>query len=207
MIDIKRSIIIEEGTSVIISHIEQSEDQWVNTEALVGRATKQFASDISLESYRQLQVIPEIEVSNGYNVHNVISGEDYLVVSKYLEVIYNEASAVVIRAVVCNSKLYVGRMNETADRFGNITKKFEDVYSEIPVYIEKDGSKVTKGDPGEYMDTEYTVFAPEIDITDKDRIYILERGKKVPFKLKGKDYSTFQGLVELKLETETRRDV
>lgn len=203
MIETKRAIILEEGTFVSVhNHLNPMEDY--ETTALVGKSTKQFFSEVSLESHRQLQFIPEDIVENGYTVKNLITEDTYIIVAKYPEIIYNQKCATVTRAIVCNSKLHLSRLVETADKYGNIIKKFDYVYSGLDIYAEAIDSKVIAAKPGEFNEVRYTVFAPDIEVEITDRIEIEVRGKKVPFKLTGKDYTTFEGLTLLDLVSETR---
>lgn len=216
MINTKRSIILEEGTKVSTYNVleepnigddgELVEVEPEETIALVGKSTKQFFSEVSLESHRQLQFVPEVKIDNGYNVKNLITDETYIIVAKYPEIIYNEKCATVTRAILCNAKIYISRLVETADRFGNITKEFKDIYPELDVHVEILDSKLITANPGQYTEAKYKVFSPGVDVFDTDRIEILERGKRVPFKLTGRDYTTFKGLTVMELISETRRD-
>lgn len=205
MIETKRAIILEEGTNVRVFNPLNTELTY-ETIALVGKSTKQFFSEVSLESHRQLQFIPEDSIGNGYNVENLITGDEYIIVANYPEVIYNEICATVTRAIVCNTKMYVIRLVEDADRFGNITKKPKEVYSGLSVYAEAVDSKVIDTDPGKFLEVKYNIFAPNIDVEITDRVELLIKGERVQFKLTGKDYTTYRGLTLLNLTSETRRD-
>ena len=202
----KKAIILEEGTRVTIRNPLNSDEPKITT-ALVGKSTKQFFSEVSLESHRQIQFIPEDVVKNGYVVGNLVTGDTYIIVANYPEVIYNEICATITRAIVCNSKIFVGRLVETADKFGNRKREFQDVYSNIDIYAEAIDSKVVSAKPGEFEEVRYKVFSPSIQLEITDRIEILINGERVPFKLTGKDYTTFRGLTVLDITSDTRRDV
>lgn len=204
MKDVKESIILEEGTSVKVSN--PLGNQSYETTALVGKATRQFFSEVSLESHRQLQFISGLDIQNGFTVYNLVTGDTYIIVANYPEVIYNELCAIITRAIVCNSKIYVGRLVEEADRFGNIEKEFKYIYSDVDIYLEAVDSKIISALPGEFEEVKYKVFAPDIKLEVTDRVEVLVDGSRIPFKLLGRDYTTFKGLTVLNLISETRRD-
>lgn len=202
MIDTKREIILEEGIPV---KVYDKEDLLCETVALVGKATKQFASEVSLESHRQGQFLPEVEIRNGLTIKNEIAGEDYLIIANYTEVIDRQLCATITRMVVCNSKMTVRRMVEEADDRGKITKSFKEIYSNLSVYVEPIDSDIKQLEPGKAPIFIYKVYAPNILLDIEDQILIDVNGVKTPFKLTGYDYLTFPGLTILGIITETRR--
>lgn len=203
MIETKREIISEEGVPVEI--FNKSMDLIDETIALIGKATRQFFSEVSLKSHRQGQFFPEINIKNGLIVKNGVTDEDYIIVANYPEVIEQQMCATITRMIVCNSKLTIKRMVETADRFGNIKREFEEVYSNLSVYAEHIESEVTQKDPGKSPKDRYKIFAPDIEIGIEDQIQIEVGGKEVSFKLMGYDLLSFKGLTILEVVSETRR--
>lgn len=203
MIEIKREIILEEGVPVSI--FDREMESLGDTTALIGKATKQFASEISLESHRQGQFLPEIELKNGLVVRNNVTNEDYIVVASYPEVIERQLCATIARMIVCNSKMTVGRLVEDADDRGKITREFREIYSNLSIYAEPLESEVRQTDPGKAPKSRYKIYAPSIELDIEDQIQIDVGGVMMPFKLIGYDYLTFRGLTLLEVVTETRR--
>lgn len=203
MIETKREIILEEGVPVEI--FDKDMDLLNETIALIGKATRQFFSEISLESHRQGQFFPELDIRNGLIVRNGITNENYIVVANYPEVVEQQMCTTITRMIVCNSKLTVKRMVETADRFGNIKREFEEVYSDLSIYAETLESEVVQKDPGKALEVRYKIFAPGIEIKVEDQIQINVGGKEILFKLMGYDPLSFEGLTLLEVVSETRR--
>ncbi|NMA86024.1 MAG: hypothetical protein GX968_01725 [Tissierellia bacterium] len=203
MVETKREIILEEGIPVEV--FDKDMNLLEDTIALVGKATRQFFSEISLESHRQGQFFPELNIGNGLIVRNGVTDEDYIVVANYPEVIDRQMCTTIARMIVCNSKLTIKRMVETADRFGNIKREFKEVYKDLSIYAETLESKVTQKDPGKIMEVSYKIFAPGIEIETEDQIQIVVGGKEIPFKLTGYDPLTFGGLTLIEVVSETRR--
>ncbi len=203
VIEVKREIILEEGVPVEIYDAEMN--LLDETTALIGKATRQFFSEISLESHRQGQFLPELSVVNGLIVKNKVTEEEYIVVANYPEVIEQQKSATITRMIVCNSKLNVSRLVEDADRFGNIKREFKEIYSNLSVYIERIDSIVKQTDPGKVLNVTYKIYAPNIILDIEDQIQIDVGIGMQPLKLMGYDYTTFKGLTIIDAVTETRR--
>ena len=203
MIEIKRDIIQEEGVPVSI--LNKDMDLIEDTVALIGRATKQFVGEISLESHRQGQFLPELDIRNGLIVRNEIANEDYIIVANYPEILERQKCVTIARMLVCNSKMTVRRLVEDADIHGNIKREFKDIYKDLSIYAETLESKVTQKDPGKIMEVSYKIFAPGIEIETEDQIQIVVGGKEIPFKLTGYDPLTFGGLTLIEVVSETRR--
>ena len=202
MIETKREIILEEGVPVTIY---DKGEELKETIALIGKATRQFASEISLESHRQGQFLPTTEIRNGLIVKNKIAGEDYIVVANYPEVIDSQLCTIIARMIVCNSKMTVGRLVEDADHRGKIIREFKEIYSNLSIYAEPLESEVRQMDPGKAPKSRYKIYAPSIELDIEDQIQIDVGGMMMPFKLIGYDYLTFKGLTLLEVVTETRR--
>lgn len=203
MIEIKREIIQEEGIPVSI--LDKDTVLVEETMALIGKATRQFASEVSLESHRQGQFLPEVGVKNGLIVRNKVVDEDYIVVANYPEIIDQQLCTTIARMIVCNSKMTIGRLVEDADDRGKITRTFEEVYKDISIYAEPLDSEVKQVEPGKAPKARYKIYAPSISLDIEDQIQIDVGGVMMPFKLTGYDYLTFKGLTILEAVTETRR--
>jgi len=204
MIEIKREIIQEEGVPVSIFDKDMGFVE--DTIALIGKATKQFASEISLESHRQGQFLPEVGVRNGLIIRNKVTNEDYIVIANYPEVIEQQVCTIITRMIVCNSKIRVGRLIEDADERGKITKGFKELYTNLSVYAEPLDSEVKQADPGKVPKSSYRIYAPDITVDIEDQILVDIGGQMMPFKLVGYDYLSFKGLTILDVTTETRRE-
>lgn len=202
MIETKREIILEEGVPVSVF---DKENKLFDTTALIGKATRQFFSEISLESHRQGQFLPQLDIHNGLIVKNRIIDSDYIIVASYPEIIDQQKCTIITRMIVCNSKITVGRQIEIADDFGNIKKGFENVCKDLSVYAEPIDSSVKQVDPGKLYEVEYKIFAPNIQLGIEDRLEIDVGGKMKPFKITGYDYLTFKGLTVIDVVTDTRR--
>jgi len=203
MIEVKREIILEEGVPVSVHDgdgilVEE-------TRALIGKATRQFASEVSLESHRQGQFLPDIGLTNGLIVRNKVVNEDYIVVANYPEIIDQQLCTTIARMIVCNSKMTIGRLVEDADDRGKITRTFNEVYKDLSIYAEPLDSEVKQAEPGKAPKTWYKIYAPSISLDIEDQIQIDVGGVMMPFKLIGYDYLTFKGLTLLEVVTETRR--
>jgi hypothetical protein len=203
MIEIKREIILEEG--VPVSVYERDTKLVEETMALIGKATRQFASEISLESHRQGQFLPEVGIRNGLIIKNKVVDEDYIVVANYPEVIDQQLCTTIARMIVCNSKMTIGRLVEDADHRGKIIREFKEIYSNLSIYAEPLESEVRQMDPGKAPKSRYKIYAPSISLDIEDQIQIDVGGVMMPFKLTGYDYLTFKGLTLLEVVTETRR--
>ena len=203
MIEIKREIILEEGVPVSI--LDKDTVLVEETIVLIGKATRQFASEVSLESHRQGQFLPDIGLTNGLIVRNKVVNEDYIVVANYPEIIDRQLCTIIARMIVCNSKMTIGRLVEDADDRGKITREFREIYSNLSIYAEPLESEVRQTEPGKAPKSRYKIYAPSIELDIEDQIQIDVGGVMMPFKLIGYDYLTFRGLTLLEVVTETRR--
>ena len=170
MIEVKREIIQEEGIPVEV--YDKDMNLLIETTALIGKATRQFFSEISLESHRQGQFFPELNIKNGLIVRNKITAEDYIIVANYPEVIEQQKCTIITRMIVCNSKLTVKRLVEDADKFGNIRREFKEIYKDLSIYVEPVANTVTQTDPGKFPETQYKLFAPNITLDIEDQVAV-----------------------------------
>lgn len=203
MKDVKRQIILDEGTPVEL--IDSTGAVVETTKALVGRATKTSQAEISLEAHRQGQFIPEVSVSNGHLVRNIPTDTYYLILASLDEVAQGEKIATITRMVECNSALTLERIEETADDNGNIKKATVTVADNLRVYVESGRAVLEQKMPGLQPDVEYRVYAPLLDVKLLDKISLLINGKSVPFKVDATDYISFEGVVIIDVRTETRK--
>lgn len=202
MIETKRGIILEEGVPVSVF---DKEEKLFDTTALIGKATRQFFSEISLESHRQGQFLPQLDIHNGLIIKNKVIDNDYIIVASYPEVINQQKCTTITRMIVCNSKITIGRQTEIADDFGNIKKGFKSVCKDLSVYVETIDSEVKQVDPGKLHEVEYKIFAPNIPLEIEDRLEIDVGGEMRPFKITGYNYLMFKGLTVIDAVTDTRR--
>lgn len=202
MIETKREIILEEGVPVSVF---DKENKLFDTTALIGKATRQFFSEISLESHRQGQFLPQLDIHDGLIVKNRVIDSDYIIVASYPEIIDQQKCTTITRMIVCNSKMTVGRLVEYADHRGKITREFKEIYSNLSIYAELLESEVRQMDPGKAPKSRYKIYAPSIELNIEDQIHIDVGGVMMPFKLMGYDYLIFPGLTVLEVVTETRR--
>ncbi|SNS22147.1 hypothetical protein SAMN05446037_100688 [Anaerovirgula multivorans] len=202
MLETKREIIEDEGLPVTV--FDGRNNELFSTTALVGKATRQFFSEISLESHRQGQFFPELQVKNGMIVRNNVTSEHYLVMANYPEVIEGALATTITRMISCNSKLKVFTIFESADTKGNITRSPVDKYSDIKVYIEFIGGGLEQKKHGQHYEMIYKVHAPYLELGNTDRLSIEINGSYKEFKLLSIDTTTFLGTSHITVSTETR---
>lgn len=203
MIEEKRAIIEEEGLPVTV--YDPHNDIEFQTTALLGKATRQFFSEISLESHRQAQFLPELPIKNGLTVVNNITNEKYLIVASYNEIIDSMKCSTVVRMILCNTVMSVFTMTEDADERGNIKKVPMIKYSDVNVYAEALGGDLKEKSPGIQYESKFKVYSPNIKIDYTDSIALMLDGENVLFKLTGKDTLTFKGVAMIDIVSETRR--
>ena len=202
MIEVKRELILEEGVPVSVF----DRGEWLfDTTALIGKATRQFFNEISLESHRQGQFLPELDIHNGLIIKNNVTLDDYIIIASYPEVIEQQKCATIARMIVCNSKITVKQLVEDADKYGNIKRRFEPVWENVSVYAEPLDSEVKQTDPGKFYMISYKIYAPSMTLSIEDQIELEVNNKKVSFKLNGIDDMTFRDLTLLELSTDMRR--
>lgn len=199
----KREIILSEGVPVDV--LDYTGAVLFSTNALVGKATKQFFSEISLEYHRTAQFVPELDIRNGLIVNNKVTNEFYLVMAHLKEVVGSEHIATVTRLVECNARVRISSFGETADDDGNITKTEIVKADNLCVYVEKVRADLKQFKPGLYENVEYNIYAPAIsNVSVLDRVVLDMNGVSVPFKIESVDYTTFVGVMILGVCTETR---
>lgn len=200
MID-KRDIILSEGVPVELTDMGGNN---VQTIALLGRANKQFNSTVSLESHRRAQFLPDIEVDSGDIVLNTVTNERYIIVAAYNELIQAAVAAVIGHAILCNTKLTVSRMVEVVNARGDIVKTDTVQYEDIDVFTQAMTSEMRQQNPGLYVDAEFIIYAPAIDINSLDKISLLAGTRSTTLKVVDRDYISYPGLVLIQACTETR---
>jgi len=203
MFDTKREIILDEGLPVDV--IDWQGNTLFSTKALLGKATKQFFSEISLEYHRKAQFVPELDVKNGQIVRVIPTGEHYLIMATYNEVFGTEKLATITRLVECNNEVLIQTLVETADDDGNIYRTPTPIVNGLKAYVEMKGGDLVQYKPGLQSRLEFDVYIPVIDVEVLDQIHLNINGKFVPFKVEYIDELSFQGIMILRVSTETRR--
>lgn len=202
MVNDKRDIILSYGVPVVV--YDPIEDEKFETRALLGKATRQFFSDISLEYYRTAQFLPELPVRNGQLIGNLVNGETYLILATFSEVVDDVQLAMIIRSVECNSFISVKELRRIADRDGNITSKEVTVLEGIPVYMEALKVGLEQYDAGMFPNNVYRIYAPNIPSKLLDRVYVRVENEEIPLKVVHVDKLKFRGVTVLDVSTETR---
>lgn len=203
MITEKHRIIRRMGVTV---DIISPDGDVMQSKILLGRASQVFSSNMeNIESHRRGQFLPETNIDNGYIVHNPITGEDYLVVSIYSDIINNTLSTKVSHMLVCNVSIDVmGDDIEEADDRGNIRRTPQVKYTDLKAYLEVVNMDVKQYDIGLHPDTEYLVYVSAKDISLLDRVIVTIGERKLPTKVVGTDYAKYPGILILQLSSETR---
>ena len=197
----KIAIIKEEGGPVSV--MLKSEILY-DTTALIGKATRQFFSELSLEAHRQIQFLPYVEIRNGMTVRSKLIDTDYIIIAKYPEVLENQVAATVTRAIVCNNKMTVSSLQETADRFGNVSRSLVNKLEDVSVYVESLGSESQQKSHGLFHDFQYRISSPYFKLDTQDTITLNVGGVGREFKVLGYDVVSFDGLIIIDVSTETR---
>lgn len=201
MVSELQGIILSEGVKV---QIQSTSGVSQTTTALFGKATRQFFSALALETTRKAQFVPEVDLANGYIVHILASGETYIVVSNFEQLVDNQVASVVVQMYRCNSKIDIKTVGTTADENGDITTADITKYSDVTVNIEAVTSDLRQYQPGLLAETTYLIYAPSVEVSILDTISADINSRKVPLKVVGTDYVSFPGLVLIQVKTETR---
>lgn len=203
MIEEKRQIILDMGVPV---QVKQTDGTLLHeTKSLIGKATKQFFSEISLEYHRKGIFVPEVTVSNGVFVDNMVTNETYLVVATMPELIMSEVGSTIARLIECNSKVTIKGISETADQYGNITTEPVTKADLMPVHVEAITAELRQYDPGLHPNVQYRIYSPSIDLDVLDTVSLSVNGKTQKFKVEALDYISFQGIVLIDIASETRK--
>lgn len=197
----KRQIIMDEGSPVNV--YDATGLLLYQTSALVGRATKQYMSDVSLESYRSGQFLPELAIENGLLVERLLTGETFLTIAGLPEVIGNEKTAYVSRMVVCNTEVKVESLEETADDNGNVFTA-PVVKTQVKGYVQPVTSELIQYKPGLYENAEYLLYVPYIELKNLDKVVLQINGRDESFKVETFDDVSFPGVAVVSICSETR---
>lgn len=201
MIQDKRDIILSEGVPVEVTDLAGNT---VPTIALLGRASRQSNAIITLEAHRRGNFLPEIEVDSGDLVHNTIANENYLVVGQFKELIHSEVAAIVAHMVLCNTKLTVSSIGETVNERGDIVQVDLIKTDGLDVFVQYLNSSVRQQMPGLFLEAEYLIYAPAIDVELLDKVSLTAGARNLPLKVVHLDYITYPGVVLVQACTETR---
>lgn len=203
MIETKREIILEEGVPVKV--YKPNYEVVTETIALIGKATRQVFSEVSLESHRQGQFFPELPITNGLLVENLVTNEVYIIIANYPEVMEQQKCTTITRMILCNSNITVSGLVETADRFGNIKKEFKPIYKDLAVYVDTIDGDVEQTDAGKFPKKACKIYAPNIHLNIVDRLEVDVGGEKELFKIASSDPLKFRGITIIDAVTDTRR--
>ncbi|WP_426455299.1 hypothetical protein ACP26L_36390 (plasmid) [Paenibacillus sp. S-38] len=203
MIDIKRDIILTEGTEMEIIPVSGTPSL---TTALVGRASKQFDSSVSLETHRRGQFLPEAAVKTGDVLRHTVASESYLVISTLNEIIQNEVAAIVAHMFICNSAITVSGVTETLTPRGDVKKVDAVKFADLICYSSSKSARLHQKDPGVLIENDYTIYAPATTpISTLDKLRLTAGTTAVPLKVIDTDYITYPGLVVIEACVETRK--
>lgn len=175
------------------------------TKALIGKASKQSDSLISMEAYRKAYTLPEIEIQPGYTVHCMTTDEYFVVVATYKELINNNIASTVCRMLQSNCTLSVSRDTKQPDDDGNIKLTMENIVSNVKTYIELGKQDIKQYNPGKNEDSVYEIYAPSFELELTDRLILTSGGINIPMKLVGTNYLSYLGLVVISAKSETRK--
>lgn len=173
------------------------------TKALIGRASAQFNSLLSLEAHRKLHVLPDVDIKSGYLVTDTITGERFLATAEYLDMVENNVSVIAYHALVINCAISFQMEVSTADDNGNVTTLLTDA-PEIPAYIEINNMDLGQFKPGLFPEADYVVFCPFFDAGLLNRVLVKKGTQSFPVKVVGFDQLSFTGTTVLYVKTETR---
>jgi uncharacterized Zn-binding protein involved in type VI secretion len=203
MIEIKQALIVSEGVPVTVTAIDGTV---TDTNALIGRGSRTAnSSAVTLESNRKGQFLPSVTVGGGSIVNVPTSGEDCIIVAAMKEVIQGQLAAIVTHMYVCNARVTVSGVEETADENGNRTKTPVVKASDLQSFIETLTAELRQYDPGLHSDAEYRIYCPSVDITLLDKITVIMNGRSVPLKVVATDYLSYEGVVVIQVCSETRK--
>lgn len=206
MKDAKKAIILQEGVPVEVKDISLATPIVIETKALLGKATKQFFSEISLEYHRKGQFIPELNINNGMIVSNIVTDEHYLIMANYKEFFQNQHISTITRMIECNSVATIEGIQKTADDFGNIRKGTVIKVKDLQVHVEAVSAELIQYNPGLHEEVEYRIYATAInDINVLDKVILDINGIKKEFKIKSLDFISFRGIVIIGVSSETRK--
>lgn len=203
MIDTKRDIILSEGSEVVVSQVTGVP---VTTLMLIGRATKQFNSAVSLEAHRRAQFLPEIDVRPGSIVDHTAFGEKYIVVGTMVEILQGMKACVAAHMFTCNAKIAVSGITETLTAKGDVKKEDTVKFTNLDCHAQASRAAMQQKDPGIFIENEYLIYAPATTpITSLDKLKLTANGMTIPLKVVDTDYFTYPGLVEIQVCSETRK--
>lgn len=198
----KRQIILDEGVPVDV--YDYTGSLLGSTTALIGKATKQAMTEISLEYHRKAHFVPDFDIPNGLIVHNKITNEKYLAVANMVESYGNEVIAKISRLVESNALVTIKGFSETADENGDIFRGEVDKATNLPVHVLPVTAELKQYQPGLHSDAEYVIFCPEMDLDLLDMVDITKGTKKIPVKIVYVDILSFEGVVLINVCSETR---
>lgn len=204
----KTAIILGEGTPVEIYNWKG--DLLYKTKALIGKATEQSTSEFSIENHRRGVFVSSVEVKNGHIVKLTTTDEYYLVLATYRESFQNFHLSNIARLVRCNGDVMIDVIVEDADEFGNIFTGRKIIVENLKVYTELRGGGIESYKPGIRSIVTHDVYMPMIDLPEKsgldvlDQISIKMNGEYNVYKVEFVDYLSYDGIMVVRVSTETR---
>jgi len=198
----KQKIINLKGSPVLIYTVDENV---IKTMSIIGRASTQFNSTLSLEAHRRGHFFPEIDIKNGYLVEDTLKKETYVCVANYSEVIDGSITTTVAHMLVCNGNIKATREVEVGDDRGKVTKTSITIVEDYKVCIETKKQELKQFKPGLHPDFDYEIYAPYFEVKLLDSIEVKNDNQTLQLKVESFDSITYPGLVVIQLSTETRR--
>lgn len=178
----KQSIIKSEGVDVDIYDISSI---LTSSKALIGRSNRTGNVMLPLEAYRKGMFLPETNIKNGNIVKNSKTGESYIVVSSFNEVIDGLVCAIDVMMLKCNVIVDIIGYVETADEVGNIYKTEVHKATNLSAYLEINNIDLNQYKEGLYPNNEYSLYIPSLDISLLDRIIVKSLKNNLVLKIVG----------------------
>jgi hypothetical protein len=198
----KQKIIRQKGSNVLIHTLDEFP---IETKSLIGRASTQFNSTLSLEAHRRGHFLPNINIQNGYLVEDILKKETYLCLANYSEIIDGSITSTVSHMAVCNGLITVVRKVETVDDRGKITKIDTEIVKDLKIYLESKKQELKQYDAGLYPNFDYIIHAPYFDISLLDSIEVNNGVQIIKLKVESFDAITYPGALVILASSETRR--
>jgi len=200
--DLKQSLILTEGTPVEI--MDHTGTILFKTKAIIGKVSSTTMSEINFEYSRKGLIIPNLDIRNGLILRKTVTGETFIIVAVFDEVINNTKQSTSIRLIQTNSWASIKGFTEIADDYGNIISDEVTKATKLPVHVSVANARLMQFKPGLKEIVEYRIYAPHCEAEILDRVGLMINGGELNFKVESVDLLTFPGLVLLDVRTETR---
>lgn len=197
----KQNIIKRYGSSVVIT----SRPTPYPTTAIVGTSVRKTSIRLGdIENFLRGNFVPSDNLQNGEVILHVPTGEQYITLGIYKEVINNEYVADICNMLRVNSTYTAQRLQETADQFGNITKTPIILNQDTPAYTEVVTEEMRQTDPGLLESCEFKLYTTNKEIKLYDQILITTDGWTREMQVVSVTYSMLHGINVLQLATDIR---